>query len=132
MFLSEKDLSLLAGACKMDYTGFVKTYCRWVRAPATPGNPDRECLSLKEKSNFDCIFWNQGCTVYHARPVQCRTFPFWQQVISSSGAWEMAGTGCPGINSGELHTREEIEACLAAGRAAGPLIDRQSACIRGI
>ena len=39
--------------------------------------------SLKEVSHgssFDCIFYdrsNNGCSVYEARPTQCRTFPFW-------------------------------------------------------
>lgn len=39
--------------------------------------------SLKEVSygsSFDCIFYdraNNGCSVYEARPTQCRTFPFW-------------------------------------------------------
>ncbi|RLA70551.1 MAG: YkgJ family cysteine cluster protein [Epsilonproteobacteria bacterium] len=40
-------------------------------------------FSLKEKRfgvSYDCIFYERkyhGCSVYEARPVQCRTFPFW-------------------------------------------------------
>ena len=40
-------------------------------------------FSLKEKrfgASHDCIFYERkyhGCSVYEARPVQCRTFPFW-------------------------------------------------------
>jgi Fe-S-cluster containining protein len=40
--------------------------------------------SLKEKQlskdNFACIFFDtiqKRCTIYEARPNQCRTFPFW-------------------------------------------------------
>ena len=40
-------------------------------------------FSLKEKKvkdSYDCIFFDRnknGCSVYEARPLQCRTFPFW-------------------------------------------------------
>jgi Fe-S-cluster containining protein len=107
VFLSEKDLGLLSAACNMQPADFVKTWCRWV---PYEGGQDR--LSLKEKSDYDCIFWKEGCAVYESRPLQCRTFPFWLSVLRSREAWDMAGTGCPGINSGALHSREEIEACL--------------------
>lgn len=41
--------------------------------------------SIKEvqlaKDNYACIFFNlekKMCTIYDVRPVQCRTFPFWE------------------------------------------------------
>ena len=40
--------------------------------------------SIKEvklaKDNFACVFFNlekKQCSIYEARPTQCRTFPFW-------------------------------------------------------
>ena len=38
-------------------------------------------FSLIEKPGGDCIFWDQqaGCTVYPARPDQCRAWPFWPE-----------------------------------------------------
>jgi len=107
VYLSENDLSRLANSCKMEYTAFIQTWCRWV-----PFERRFERLALKEKANFDCIFWDAGCTVYDARPLQCRAFPFWDAVVCSPEAWETAGRGCPGIDNGELHTREKIEAFL--------------------
>ena len=122
MFLSEKDLSCLAEGFGMDYTVFIQTWCRWV--PYVPG---RERLSLREKPNLDCVFWSAGgtggCSVYENRPLQCRTFPFWDLVLSSHWAWERAGRDCPGINSGRLHTGEEIDGFL--GQMEGePVIER--------
>ena len=88
----------------MDKNRFTKIYCRWVTDCR-----GKEVLSLKEKVNKDCIFWDSECTVYKARPLQCRTFPFWESVIACAQSWEITASGCPGINSGELHTGKVIE-----------------------
>ena len=107
VYLSENDLSRLAAECGMNYTDFIKAWCRWI-----PFHKGRDRLSLREKSNFDCIFWkddNSGCSVYRARPLQCRAFPFWDSVACSAEAWENAGKNCPGINAGETHSSAEIE-----------------------
>jgi Fe-S-cluster containining protein len=110
----------------MGYTEFVEIYCRWI-----PVHEGGERLSLKEKANYDCIFWKDGCTVYSVRPLQCRTFPFWRNMLSSPAAWELAASGCPGMGSGVLRSREQIEAELAA-RAAEPVFERPAGAKRGI
>jgi len=102
----------------MDKDSFIQTYCRWVS-----GIDNGENLSLKEKSNKDCIFWDSQCTVYNARPLQCITFPFWESVVSSSVNWRIAASGCPGINSGIMHTAKEIEGFLES-RNEQPVIKR--------
>ncbi|MCL2044073.1 MAG: YkgJ family cysteine cluster protein [Treponema sp.] len=104
VYLSENDLSRLAGFFDMDYTAFIQTWCRWVSFER-----NRERLSLKEKSNYDCIFWDKVCTVYNVRPLQCRTFPFWDSVLCSKDAWENTGQSCPGINTGDLHEKGIID-----------------------
>jgi Fe-S-cluster containining protein len=43
-----------------------------------------------------------ACTIYEARPVQCRTFPFWNSNLSSKSAWERLRCFCPGIDEGEV------------------------------
>jgi Fe-S-cluster containining protein len=84
-----------------------------------------ERLSLKEKSNFDCVFWKDGCSVYAARPLQCRTFPFWSSILVSSGSWKIARSGCPGMGRGRLFSPEEIESLVRA-RKAEPVLERQN------
>src|SRR6478752_4618903 len=40
--------------------------------------------SLIEFANGDCVFFDaqaRKCTVYNARPRQCRTWPFWQSNV---------------------------------------------------
>jgi len=119
VFLSESDLQLLANELKMQYNNInsiIEAFCRWV-----PG-PEGLRLSLKEKANFDCIFWQDGCTVYRSRPLQCRTFPFWDTTVRSRDAWE--NLPCPGINKGELHSLEYIEDCLERHKAQPVMVRR--------
>jgi uncharacterized protein len=66
--------------------------------------------SLREKSNGDCVFFEQGqgCTVYSARPTQCRTWPFWESTTETREDWTRTQAGCPGAGKGQFFTAEEI------------------------
>ena len=64
--------------------------------------------SLIEKANGDCVFYARGCTVYAARPHQCRKFPFWSENLRSREAWKEAGEECPGMDHGRLYPVEEV------------------------
>jgi Fe-S-cluster containining protein len=58
----------------------------------------------------ECLFLGEnGCTVYEARPVQCRTFPFWKENLKSRTLWKKAAEFCPGIGQGPTHSRERIQ-----------------------
>ncbi len=66
--------------------------------------------SLVELPNGDCVFWSSnGCRIYPVRPVQCRTFPFWNEYIASPRGWQRVAARCPGVNTGRLYTAEEIQ-----------------------
>jgi len=66
--------------------------------------------SLREKGNGDCIFYDKatGCTVYEARPRQCRTWPFWESNLATPAEWERTESVCPGSGTGDLIPLEEI------------------------
>jgi len=115
VFLSRNDVNLLAKGLKMKYIDIVEKYCRWVLIDG------KKQLSLTEKPGFDCIFWQEGCKVYPYRPLQCRTFPFWESTLCTRKAWE--GLSCPGVGKGKLHDREYIENCLVQRRAE-PILTR--------
>lgn len=121
VYLTHEDLEKLLKIMDMDRDSFIAVYCRWVE-----DWKGRECLSLKEKANKDCILWDNGCTVYTARPVQCRTFPFWENILSSKESWNMAADGCPGINSGRLYNEEEINGFLEISKKE-PVIQKGGA-----
>ena len=56
--------------------------------------------SIKERKigdSYECIFYDatsNGCTIYEARPTQCRTFPFWDYFKTHL---EELREECPGI-----------------------------------
>lgn len=66
--------------------------------------------SLREKANGDCVFYDRsrGCTVYPARPTQCRTWPFWESNVVTPEAWQRTCEVCPGSGRGDLISAEEI------------------------
>jgi len=82
-------------------------------------------ISLKEKrpnakGEYDCVFLKEVpvenaahetrriCTIYPVRPLQCRTWPFWEGNLASPEAWKAAHKRCPGVNAGRLWTRDEM------------------------
>jgi Fe-S-cluster containining protein len=101
------DEEKLCGLLEIDRGVFESKYCRQVSL----GIVNR--VSLKEKSNLDCIFWEGGgCSVYTARPLQCRSFPFWSSNLSSKTQWEEIARQCPGVGEGCVHSRREIQQWL--------------------
>lgn len=75
-------------------------------------------VSLREFANGDCTFFDgktRRCTIYSARPKQCRNWPFWKSNLEDPQAWEATKQGCPGAGQGDFFSLEEIEA-LAAQR----------------
>ena len=117
VWVSDEEISRLAEHLQISVTEVRKRYCRKLSGH----------VSLKEKppnsrGEYDCVFLKEIpsepvdgkpqvkriCTVYPVRPLQCRTWPFWQGNLSSRHAWEGASRRCPGINAGRKWTREQI------------------------
>lgn len=104
VYLSYADLDNLCSHFKMSRREFIEKYCRWVNYYGGV-----EVLSLLEKKNWDCILWENGCSAYDARPVQCRTYPFWSWMVENKAMWDDCAKDCPGMNKGRLWTRGEID-----------------------
>jgi Fe-S-cluster containining protein len=62
-----------------------------------------------------CVFLEDGkCSVYTLRPKQCRTFPFWPELMESRDSWdEDVASFCPGVDQGPLHELSDIRTRLA-------------------
>jgi hypothetical protein len=73
--------------------------------------------SLVEFPNGDCVFFDSGkrsCTVYDARPRQCRTWPFWKSNLRSEADWKRTCEQCPGSGKGKLYSLAQIQQTAAA------------------
>ncbi len=109
VFLSPADLARICEATGLTGPQALERFCRRVR----PGGIPR--VSLKEKQNLDCIFWEDGgCAIYSHRPFQCRSFPFWSSNLASREAWKRVAEDCPGVGRGSLHPAEEIRGWLTS------------------
>jgi uncharacterized protein len=74
-------------------------------------------VSLTEYGNGDCTFFNskeRTCGVYESRPIQCRTWPFWNSHLKSKETWQSNCESCPGSGQGTFFSLEQIQE-----RAAG-------------
>src|SRR3972149_4916314 len=104
VFLSEKDIRDLVEITELSIGNFFRLYLRIVNIGAFYR------VSLREKANYDCIFWEAGgCRVYPKRPLQCRSFPFWNSLLASEAIWREQTKSCPGIGAGLIHDFAEIE-----------------------
>ena len=97
------ELSAMAGALGVTDEQFTETYA-WDKY---------EVVSLREQSNYDCVFFkNAGdgpeCEIYSVRPSQCSTFPFWPEILESPHSWKLYASSCPGMDNGEFHDFDKI------------------------
>jgi len=108
VFLSENDINQATDYLSVDREDFLKKYCRIVDI----GFFRR--VSFIEKPNNDCIFWQDGmgCSIYEARPLQCRSYPFWPSIMESGESWQEESKSCPGMNRGRTHSEKEIRKWL--------------------
>src|SRR5205823_4333839 len=119
VWVSDEEITRLADHLKLSREQTIDDYCR----------PVEDKFSLKEvvrQGNYDCIFLREmpverrdgdsvvvhtkrACSIYPVRPLQCRTWPFWDGVLGGREIWELAGKRCHGIDRGKLWDRESID-----------------------
>jgi Fe-S-cluster containining protein len=117
VWVSDQELARLAAHLRLSVDDVIDRYGRRIGGR----------VSLKERRTpqglYDCIFLQEVkvgrgasarvkkvCSVYEVRPLQCRTWPFWEGNLASQKNWESAGKRCHGINAGaRTFTRQEIE-----------------------
>lgn len=115
VFLQADDVQRLSRRFGLDTRAFLERYCRIVDMGL------ERLYSLKEKKNNDCEFWDDGCSLYEDRPVQCSSYPFWAQILGSEADWAAESGQCPGMGRGRLFSKAEIEERLFSRRASRPI-----------
>ena len=111
VWVNTEEIAALAAALDLSVSDFEREYVRKIGSRR----------SLFERFDGDCVLFDPAsrrCTVYQARPTQCRTWPFWPANVESREAWEQTCAACPGSGQGELHSVESIRARLREHRLA--------------
>ncbi len=93
VYLSEDDLRRAARFVGMTPEAFEARYA--IRYP--------NLLRLRKPLDSQCHFLTAtGCSIHPAKPTQCRTYPFWPELVENRAAWKEEAKSCPGIGKGEL------------------------------
>ncbi|MFQ5632044.1 MAG: YkgJ family cysteine cluster protein [bacterium] len=82
---------------------------------------DNEQLLLQERSDDSCVMLStkDKCMVYPVRPLQCRTYPFWDEVLANDFTWLLEKGFCPGIDEGKRYSPQEIDEIRQDSNEAG-------------
>ena len=115
VWINKVEIERLAEHLKITTDQVVEKYCRKLG----------QRVSLQERrtaeGNYDCIFLEEEpetrkriCTVYPVRPLQCRTWPFWDGNLAGRENWERASRRCPGMDKGKQYSLKQIEALRTA------------------
>lgn len=106
VYLTLADRKRMASHLGLTLSAFQKEYCS-----KTDG-----FFHLKEEATrTKCVFLKgAGCSIYEARPTQCRTWPFWPENMSPK-AWSLeVATFCPGVGKGPGVDAKRIQRDLDA------------------
>lgn len=73
----------------------------------------------EERGRTACLFLDGGrCGVYEARPLQCRTWPFWPEHLAPGAFEREVVPVCAGAGRGAPWDPDVVEAIAAVQRAA--------------
>lgn len=78
-------------------------------------------VRLRVPRDAQCVFLVAGgCSIHSVKPVQCRIFPFWPEMVESRREWRKLAHYCPGIDKGPLVQIEDARAQAEEMRAGHP------------
>ena len=94
VWLEEEDIARLSLHFNLTREAFIQKYAK---------HCGFDLALLDDFRSKDCIFLKDKkfCSVYEARPIQCRTFPWWPQNLKSAQDWEETKKECEGIDHQE-------------------------------
>ena len=102
VYVSDDEIRRLATLLELTASVFKKRYAE----------PQDGSWVLRSRDDA-CIFLEHGrCGVYQARPVQCATWPFWQENMEERVWREEVAPFCAGVGRGALYSAEKIEALV--------------------
>lgn len=101
VWVNREEIAAMAARLNMEVADFEAEYVRRVGIRK----------SLVEYDNGDCVFLDgktRKCQIYHERPRQCRTWPFWESNLRTPEAWQETCDVCPGSGKGQVVPLDRI------------------------
>ena len=98
IFVEKTEIVQMADYLSQDMAYFIDTFLY----------PFGTGYSIKEHADGRCLFYQEGCTVYPVRPIQCQLFPFWFENLRSLKKWRRVTRECPGIDKGPIYSKTQI------------------------
>src|ERR1700744_4336970 len=78
-------------------------------------------LRLRKPRQGQCPFLGtEGCSIHPVKPVQCRTFPFWPDLVEDKKELKNTAKWCPGLGKGNLISVETLKASALELKKAYP------------
>ena len=101
VYLTLKDRQRMAKKLGIPTREFTRKYCKKTEGyfHIDDGKYSPNCRFLKDNK----------CSVYEARPTQCRTWPFWPEVLKPKAWSKEVKNFCPGVGKGKIWTRDQIQ-----------------------
>lgn len=112
VFLDDEEAEAIRRYLGLTTAWFKRRYLR-----RTPGG-DRV---LNNGGGGRCVFLTSEnrCRIYAVRPLQCRTYPWWPETLTTPAAWRREASRCEGIGQGEVVPLARIRAALSKHKPAG-------------
>lgn len=126
VWISNTEIHRLALHLKLSDRQVIAKYCRKVGGKYSlkenrNARNEYDCIFLTEeertttKNGQEVVYTKRGCSIYMVRPLQCRTWPFWDGNLINPEAWRNASERCHGMNNGDRHFKiEQIESLRTA------------------
>ena len=107
VYVTLADRRRLAAELGIATREFTRRYCRKQHDEFLLDDPGPACMFLEDRR----------CSVYDARPTQCRTWPFWPENMQPR-SWARVAEFCPGVGKGDIVPAETVISMLKKQRRA--------------
>lgn len=96
------------------HLGLSRTWFR--RRYLTRLDPDTLGIRLNPDGRCPFLGHDNRCRIYPVRPRQCRTYPWWPELVEHAKDWREEARRCEGMNRGNVVPLARIEHMLARER----------------
>ena len=111
VYITESDLTRIAAFLQLTAGEFERRFVYRTK----------HLLRLRMPRHSQCHFLREdGCSIHSVKPVQCRIFPFWPELVDDKREWRKTARYCPGIGKGALVQIEAAKRDASEMQAAYP------------